>query len=254
MRLEYKIDSANSLFIIPSVSFQKNDASSTSAGQAYYGNNDSTSNSIRPGRTSADRNGYNIRNSILFRHSFAKRGRSISLGFNTTFTKNDGESITDSKIRYYQKHNNALFSDSVLNRYFDNTTNGNTIGGNVAYTEPVGKKGQVQADYTLSVQNNKADQQAFDYDGTKYSQFNSQLSNRFDNTVTTNNAGLNYRLNQSRDEQFSVGVNLQHSQVAKSAHLSNRRFGESDRSFKHVLPNLMWRKKLIERKQYPGFL
>ncbi|MEP6673516.1 MAG: TonB-dependent receptor [Ferruginibacter sp.] len=242
LRLEYKIDSSNSLFIIPSMSFQKNNSSSTSFGQAYYENGDSTSASIGPGRSSADKNGFNIRNNILFRHAFAKRGRSLSLGFNTTFTKNDGESITDSKIRYYQLGHNNIFTDSILNRFYDNTTNGNTIGGNIAYTEPMGKKGQIQADYTLSVQNNKADQEAFDYDGVQYSKFNNLLSNRFDNTVTTNNAGLNYRLNQSRDEQFSVGVNFQHSQLESQRTYPTE--GSINQSFSNLLPNLMWRKKL----------
>jgi Outer membrane protein beta-barrel family/CarboxypepD_reg-like domain len=239
LRLEYKIDSSNSLFIIPSISFQKNNSSGYSSVNVYAENGDSVNNSRTPLSTS-DRNGFNIRNNILFRHAFAKRGRTLSFGFNTTFTKNDGESIGDSRFRFYK---NGLFTyDSVQNRLIDNNTNGHTIGGNVAYTEPVGKKGQLQLDYTLSVQKNKADQQNFSYDGAKYSVFDTSLSNRFDNTVTTNNAGINYRLGQSRDEQLSFGINFQHSRLQ-----SDRIFPTKtsvDQSFANVLPNLIWRKKL----------
>lgn len=237
MRLEYKFDSANSLFIIPSVSFQRNNASSFSNFQSYEGIADSISNSHNNG--SSDRNGYNIRNNIMFRHSFPKRGRSLSLGFNTTWNKNDGESITDSRYRFYK---NGVITDSLQNRLSDNITNGFTIGGNISYTEPIGKKGQIQIEYRPSVQKNKADQQTFSYDGQKYTMFDTVLSNRFDNTITTNNAGISYRLNQNKDQQLSFGINFQHAKLE-----SERIFPTTssvDQSFTTLLPNAMWRKKI----------
>ncbi len=239
LRLEYKIDSANSIFIIPSLSVQKNKSTSFSSLNTYEDVTDSVNNSLS--NSSSDRNGFNIRNNILFRHSFPKKGRTLSFGFNTTFTKNDAESITDAKYRYYDTAG-VFTKDSAQNRLSDNNTNGHTIGGNVAYTEPIGKKGQLQFDYTLSVQKNKADQQTFAYDGQKYTRFDTILSNRFDNSIATNNAGISYRLGQSRDEQLSFGVNFQHARLE-----SQRIFPTTtsvDQSFATVLPNLMWRKKL----------
>ncbi|MEO6539454.1 MAG: outer membrane beta-barrel protein, partial [Ferruginibacter sp.] len=239
MRLEYKIDSSNSLFIIPSVSFQNNRSSSFSTYQSYKGTGDSISNSNA--NSSSDRSGYNIRNNIMFRHSFPKRGRSLSLGFNTTFTKNDGESIVDARYRFYDSLG-VFTNDSLQNRLSDNNTNGHTIGGNISYTEPIGKKGQLQFEYRPSIQKNKADQQTFSYDGQKYSMFDTALSNRFDNTITTHNAGISYRLNQSRDEQLSFGVNFQTAKLE-----SERIFPTSTsvhQSFTTILPNAMWRKKI----------
>jgi hypothetical protein len=72
--------------------------------------------------------------------------------------------------------------------------------------------------------------------------FDTLLSNRFDNTITTNNAGISYRLGQNRDDQLSVGVNFQHARLE-----SERVFPtvtSVDQSFANILPNLMWRKKL----------
>jgi hypothetical protein len=239
LRLEYKIDSANSIFLIPGFSFQKNKSTAFSSLNTYEDIADSVNNSLS--NSSSDKNGFNIRNNILFRHSFAKKGRTLSFGFNTTFTKNDGESITDARYRYYDSLG-VFTKDSTQNRLNDNNTNGHTIGGNVAYTEPIGKKGQLQFDYTLSVQKNKADQQTFAYDGQKYTMFDTILSNRFDNTITTNNAGVNYRLGQNRDDQFSLGINFQRAKLE-----SQRIFPTTtavDQSFANILPNLMWRKKL----------
>ena len=248
MRLEYKIDSSNTLFIIPNISYQKNNSTSFSNFQSYRDGGDSISNSSA--NSSSDRAGYNIGTNIMFRHAFAKRGRTLSLGINTVFTKNEGESIVDAKYRFYDSLG-VFTNDSIQNRLSDNNTNGYTIGGNISYTEPIGKKGQLQFEYRPSVQKNKANQQTFSYDGQKYTMFDTVLSNRFDNTITTNNAGISYRLNQNRDEQLSFGVNFQHSKLE-----SQRVFPTTtsvDQSFTNLLPNAMWRKKISQNANFRVF-
>ncbi len=239
LRMEYKIDSSNSLFIIPSINFQKNNSGSLSTLQTLNTVGDSANNSLA--NSTADRSSYNIRNNILFRHSFPKKGRTISFGLNTTFTKNDGQSIVDATYRFYD-HFGVFTTDSIQNQFTDNRTNGHTIGGNIAYTEPIGKKSQLQMDYTLSVQKNKADQQTLLFDGEKYSTFDSSLSNKFDNNITTNNAGWNYRWSPNKDQQLSFGANFQNTKLE-----SQRIFptmSSVDQSFSNILPNAMWRKKL----------
>ena len=240
-RLEYKIDSSNSLFIIPSVNFQNNNSSSLSSFKNYYGLNDSINTSL--GRNTNDRNGYNIRNNILFRHSFAKKGRSLSFGFSTGFSKNDGSGVNDVFYRFFDNNGTGIIlHDSLQNQFSDNHTSGYSIGGNVAYTEPVGKKGQLQLNYSPALQKNKAGQETFNYDGAKYTEFDSAFSNRFNNTITTNNAGISYRISPSRDEQFAAGVNYQNSKLE-----SQRIFPANatvNQSFSELLPNLMWRKKI----------
>jgi hypothetical protein len=241
LRFEYKFDSSNSLFIIPSVNIQKNNSNSNSGIFSYYGvpgdgkllDTSYTYN----GLNSNDRTGFNIRNNILFRHAFAKKGRSLSLGFNVAFTRNDGEAINNSIYHFFDP-----LKDSLQNQFNDNTTNGHTIGGTIAYTEPVGKRAQIQFDYNPSVQKNTADQQTFSFDGQKYSQFDPLLSNKFDNTITTNNGGVTYRFTPNKDQQFSAGVSYQNSKLQ-----SDRIFPTQtsvNQSFSTFLPNLMWRKKL----------
>ena len=239
LRLEYKIDSSNSLFIIPSVNLQDNNSKSFSSLRVADADGDSSKNGLT--NISSDRNGYNIRNNILFRHSFPKKGRTLSLGFNTVFTKNNGGTITDASYQFYDT-TGAFLRDSIQNQFIDNKTNGHTIGGTIAYTEPIGKKSQLQFDYNPSVQRNKANQEAFLFDNGKYSLFDTTLSNRFDNTVTTHNGGISYRYSPGRDEQLSFGVNYQNSKLE-----SDRLYpspGSVSQSFSNFLPNAMWRKKL----------
>ncbi len=239
LRLEYKIDSNNSIFVIPSINLQSNNSATTSGLQTLNAMRDSVNRSISNGIS--DRDGYNIRNNVMYRHSFPKKGRTISVGFNTIYTKNDGSSTIDALYRFYDSVGTYDY-DSVQNQLWDNNTNGHTIGANLAYTEPIGKKGQIQLNYTPSIQENKADQQAFHFDGVKYSEFDSSLSNRFDNTITTNNAGISYRRGQSRDEQLSFGINYQHSKLESDRFFPTR--GSLDQNFSNLLPSAMYRKKL----------
>lgn len=93
-----------------------------------------------------------------------------------------------------------------------------------------------------SVQKNKADQQAFLLDNGKYSLFDSTLSNKFDNTITTNNAGISYRYSPGKDEQLFFGASYQNTKLE-----SQRIFPTTSsvhQSFSNILPNAMWRKKI----------
>ena len=242
MRLEYKIDSSNSIIISPSLNFQKNSSLSESFENSLYGTTDTTNTS--ESRRNVLRNGYNLRNNILYRHSFPKRGRTFSIGLNTTMNKNDGKSYSLSHYRFFE---DAGITDSLQNQFTDNPTNGYNLSANIAYTEPLSSKSQLQINYSPSYSKNKADQQAFLYDdfGGKYSEFVPTLSNKFDNTTTTHNGGITYRLGNSRDNQFSAGISLQHSKLE-----SDRIFPSItniNQSFTNILPNLMWSKKIAAR-------
>ncbi|MCY7292069.1 MAG: outer membrane beta-barrel family protein, partial [Ferruginibacter sp.] len=242
LRLEYTIDSNNSLFIIPSFNFQENNSTSISDFKSYYGARGGgavydTANTSS-GKNTSDRSGFNIRNNILYRHAFSKKGRSISFGLNTAFSKNNSENIVDADYRYFKI--TGVF-DSLQNQFYDNISNGYSVGGTIAYTEPLSKKAQLQFDYNPSVQKNNADQQTFGFDGQKYSNLEQSLSNKFNNTITTNNAGITYRLMPDRDNMFSVGISYQNAKLE-----SDRTFPTKtniNQSFSNFLPNLIWRKK-----------
>ena len=83
LRLEYRIDSSNTLMITPSLSFQKNKAVTSSMSQSYYDVTKGLVNQLENNRNSVN-SGYNFNNNILYRHAFAKRGRSISVNLNTS--------------------------------------------------------------------------------------------------------------------------------------------------------------------------
>ncbi|MDQ6890147.1 MAG: outer membrane beta-barrel family protein, partial [Bacteroidota bacterium] len=163
-----------------------------------------------------------------------------------------GDTYLDAVNKSYNTLGAITKTDSVV-QLTDNISNGITISPNIAYTEPVGKKGQLQLNYNLSFTKNKADQQTCQFDeiGRKYSRFDTSLSNKFDNTYNTQNAGISYRVG-DRDQMFSVGANYQHSKLS-----SEQRFPQVtsvNKTFSNILPNLQLRKKLSAKSSINVFL
>ena len=239
LRLEYKIDSSNSLIISPSLNFQKNNSVNDYTATSSYdpGNIANETENI----TTNNRAGYNFRNNILYRHNFGKRGRTLSFNLNTVLNNTDAETYVLSETRFYK---GGAYTDSTQNQFLDNLTNGHAISTNLTYTEPIGKKGQLQLSYAPSYSSNDADQKTFQFDDVtrKYSDFDSTQSNVFDNIVRTQGGGVTYRLGNSRDNMFSVGVNLQHTKLE-----SDREFptiASLNKSFSNVLPSLQWSRKI----------
>ncbi len=239
LRIEYKIDSSNQLIISPSLSLQQN-ASNRTVETSFL---DATTLALR-NRTkninASDRSGNNLSNSILYRHSFPKRGRTISVNLNTSSNTRDGEVYTE---LYDTTYTGSAYKDSTSRRFTDQSNSGYNLSANLIYTEPVSKNAQFQVSYNPSYSNSKANQQAYQYElnTEKYSVFDPILSSKFNNITKTQNAGLTYRYG-TRDNQFNVGVNYQQSDLN-----SDRDFPRPlrvNQTFSNVLPNAMLRLKI----------
>ncbi|MEO6584561.1 MAG: outer membrane beta-barrel protein, partial [Ferruginibacter sp.] len=237
LRMEYKIDSSNSLIFAPSISFQKNKSDNLVNGTRYYTLSDLISRTRY--NSSSNTSGFNSNNNLLFRHAFAKKGRTISVNLGLGGNHREGDIYLESINEYFNSSNG---NDSLL-QYTSQLVNGMTYSGNIAYTEPVGKKGQLQFNYSPSVSKNKSDQEVFKYDAgsDKYAIFDTSLSNRFDNTVTSHTAGTSYRVG-DRDNMFSVGLDYKY--TALNSDQLFPRLASVNKSFNNLLPNLMWRKKI----------
>ena len=237
MRLEHQFDSTQSLTFIPSVSFQKNRSSGFSDIDNYYSATDSLNTSLSD--TYRNSNGYNIRTNLMYRKSFGKKGRTAVVGFTTNFNKNDNNNILDAHYRFFE---NGFFTDSLPNQQSLSNSNGRTLGLNLSYSEPIAKNTILQFEYNPSVQKNKADQETNHFNNGKYSVFDTALSNKFDNTVTTQNGGISLRYNPDRNNILSISVNAQNSRLE-----SDRIYptvSRVDQSFFNILPRAFWRKKV----------
>lgn len=209
LRLKYTIDSSNSLLVTSGLSFQNNNAMNLVEGVNSF------ENDILLSATHYDINrrswGNNLNNSVLFRHAFPKKGRSISVDFSTSFSSNNGEDYVNSANTYYK----SVIQNDTTQRYTDQNRNTNRYSVNLVYTEPLSEKTQLQVNYNPVVQISKADQQTFDFDdgSGKFSSRDSTLSNVFDNIYNTHNAGITVRRGDWRKSMVSLGVSYQHSEL-----------------------------------------
>jgi outer membrane receptor protein involved in Fe transport len=169
----------------------------------------------------------------LYRHSFAKRGRSVSLNLSTALNDRNANSNLVSNNQYFTSN-----TSSATRQISVTDTKGYTLSANLVYTEPIGK-GLLQGTYNVSFNNNKSDKvtNKFNPTSNEYSVLDSLLSNKFDNDYLTHRAGLGYNL-RMKNGNLNLGANYQ------SAELSGQqlfpRTTQVETSFQNVLPYLQW--------------
>jgi hypothetical protein len=234
-RMEYKIDSQNTLIFVPNYSFQTNERQNTLLGASRTAQDQLINSTLNDRFTTST--GFNIRNELTYRRAFKKRGRSFSININSNYNKRDVDATLDAATSSIKS--GGLVTDTLRQRT-DNISDGNSLSTNVTYSEPIGKNSMLQFNYNPQVIKSTADQRnlLFDKGTGDYTQFDTAQSNLFDNKTTIQNAGLNYRVGPRGD--FSVGLNYQHTQLE-----SDQTFpfnGNISRTFSNWLPNLNYRK------------
>jgi hypothetical protein len=237
MRLEYQIDSNNQLIITPNLSFQDNRSDRVRTTERFLPDGSGGIASRVTNNRTSDRVGSNLNNTILYRHSFPKRGRTFSVNLNTSYNKREGDTYLLSQTSRYTGTNPR---DTAEQQYTDQFNNGLQLSTNLVYTEPLGKQSQLQFNYNPTYSKSESDQQAFRYNPSeeKYSLFDTSLSNQFENVTKAHNAGVSFRTG-GRDNNFSMGVNLQRTTLS-----SDQVFPMAlavNKTFNNVLPNAMFR-------------
>lgn len=238
LRMEYTIDSSNSIIFTPGVSFQKNNTVSNAvADNSIAGLLTSTTNN----RSTSDNTGYSSNNNLLYQHKFGKPRRTISLNLSNSINEKTGEGSYLSANHFYTP------SDSIysLNQQSDLYNKGNTLSGNVTYTEPVGKKGQIMANYNPSYSNSSADKETFNQNVAtqQYTDLDPRFSNKYENTYITQKGGLSYRIG-DRKLNFNFGANVQYATLHGEQVYPNN--FTLDRNFTSVLPTAMFNYKYAD--------
>ncbi len=249
-RLEYTINSNNSLLFTPRLRFQTTNSTSGVNGITYLSNdstllNPGAGNSFNPivppdsallnrstsNYTSLNR-GYDLGNNILFRHRFAKRGRSLSLNLGTTVAHQTNNNT--------QKSLNEYFTDSTRAQRIDQQTRVSSpnyqLSLNTAYTEPLGKLSQLQLNYNVSYRNSSSDRRTnrFNPLTNQYDLLNLQLSNTFQNDYLTNQAGVAYNF---RNPKMGLNTNLTYQRADLISDQTFPRINHVRAAFNNLLPS-----------------
>jgi len=227
LRLTYNLDANNSFIFTPSVSFQRNENDNSS--QSYIWQVTSkldSSNIVNNTTTTAS----NLSLGALYRHRFSKLGRTLSAQFNIGSNTNngDGTNVTTGSIQA-----------RTPNRIINNNSGGYNYGGNITYTEPIGSNSILLASYRIS--NNNRDINRYVYDANTHLRDDS-LSNVYNSSYLTQQAGLGYRFRSQSGLMLSAGFDLQHASLTGDQTYPHN--GHTDFSFYSFLPNVMLNYKI----------
>jgi len=237
LRMEYTIDSFNSIIITPRINLQQNKTES-----ALNATNSLIEDLLNQSSNSftSDYLGYNISNNLLYRRKFIKKGRTISASINTEWNDRNGNTLLLSESEFFTLPDTLI----SLSQEADILNTGRTISGNLTYTEPIGEKGQLQISYQPSLTKSHSDKATFNLDEitNEYSIPDELLTNEFKNTYQTQRGGVSYRYN-SEKTNFNLGLNFQYADLE-----GHQIFPEipppSDkvnRKFQNLLPIAMFR-------------
>ena len=239
MRIDWKLDTLNSILIRPRMTLQANDGNSTMLG---YTNIDGVPlNMTNIGRATSLQGG-SFSNDILWRHRFETRGRTFSIGTSQGWNTNTGDGYQTSDFRVY----GIDTSITMLDQSSDLNKTGLSLGANVAYTEPVSDKGILQFSYNLNTTKNESDKNTWNRDALgQYDLLDTALTNRYQNRYTTHSVGTDFRL-QDGDLNASAGLQYQYATLAGDQQFPY--VSGLSTSFRDILPNVMLRYRITKDK------
>jgi hypothetical protein len=235
-RVEWRVDSMNSILYTPSIVLQHSasnsfDTSSTTATwkgrpEAAVQKSQNSSNSVRDGQ--------NINQNLLWRHRFRRSGRTLTTGLTSTINNSDGNGDQYAPVTRYKENGSASTytqdqTSGQRTRAFNNTLS-------ASYTEPVGRNKIVEVNYAYTRNYSESDRNTMLFNVTtgKHDIVSPTQTNSFENTYTSHRFGTNFRL-QQRKYNFQVGIGMQLGEM--NTH-SFRALGNKDTSIKLNYTNL----------------
>jgi hypothetical protein len=222
MRIEYNIDSLNSMIIVPRFSLQNNSSDRQSFGLITGGD---VYSQIRTTSLS-DAAAYNMGNDLTWRHKFMKPGRTLSVRSSISYDKRNSDNTQLASI------------DSIPdNQYSDVATDLVSVGTNFSYTEPIGKNSQLQLNYDNRFRRGNNSNEIYDLGGTSeiLGRLDS-LSNVYDNDYVTNRGGMAYLFKKNK-LNLTAGISYERADLNGTQVFPEQ--AEVSETFQKWLPNFM---------------
>ncbi len=126
-RLEYMVDSMNSLLITPTLNLQQGSSANDNSSVTHVNNPKMYKAIEGESHSSNKRDGQSFNNDFLFRHRFHKPGRTLTLGWNTALNNSNGHGFNYSPYHFYdsndveKRFDNRDQRNDQLTRSFNNT-------------------------------------------------------------------------------------------------------------------------------------
>jgi len=182
---DYKIDENNSMILRSTATWQENNGTESVLGQTYLDTD--LLNQLESDFT-ANLNALSLTNSLLWRHRFAKRGRTFSVNFTSGYSPQSGD-------KYLLSDNIFGLESTAIDQYSTYDNNSWSLSTDIRYTEPITEKSQLMVDYKASYQQEDSNTETYDIDSDSelYDIFNEDLSNVFSNDYFSQEVGSGVR-------------------------------------------------------------
>lgn len=219
IRMQYNIDSMNTLLYTPSLTFQHSTGGSLDSNHITGIRKDGISALAINGLTSNtnERNGINLNNNLLYRKKFKKAGRTFTLGLNNALNDSKGNGTSYAPLTFYN-NNGTIQRTQNQNIRNDQTTKSNNNAVSGSYTEPLGKNKIIELNYAYTNDHQTSDRNAYDYDSSsgKYDHINLRQTNYFVNDFFAHRYGANFRLENTK-YNFQLGGAVQSSVLTNNS-------------------------------------
>lgn len=235
LTLDTKIDSFNSVKLMTNLSYTETKTEVESASEALNGAkslNDGVRNSFSEG------NSVNLNSSLLYRHKFAKKGRTLATTFSFGLNNGDREGELEAVNQYYDLLSGNLNRvDSILQNQEQQSDRMN-YGVVASFTEPLGNRKYLEFNYAYRLNRSESNREVYDFERENPNApvFNPLLSNQFTSDFDYHRGGLNFRWN-TKKSNFTAGVQAQQAQLSGELPLLDTKV---NRSFFNWLPSVRW--------------
>ncbi len=223
--IDHNIDSANTIRATANATFTESESNTYSQSKTMTIGNTEVQNE-------SERSSYNaqtlknVNASVLWRHRFEKKGRSLSTNISFGYSDSDNKGSQNSTNIF-----NLLGTEQTINQTNTQETQNQNLGASVSYTEPLGGRKYLEANYNFSTNRNEVDRQVFDWENGN-PEFNNGLSNKYTSNYIYNRPGMNFRMNK---EKYSVTLGASYQMTSLTGDLLLRDISINQK-FENLLP------------------
>ena len=208
-RAEWALDSTNEVIFTPRLSVQSNTSRSQSDGLSWLEDQTLTSTSQSTNHTDVD--GYSGSGQLVFRHRFARRGRTVSLQSSANLSDRQNDRYLQSSEQY----NGAAPATSTVDQWARTLTDGHGLAASLAYTEPVGAVGQARFNYEVSSTHGDTDKRSYSANDSSgaYDLYYPAMSNVVSSGYLTHHVDAGYQVRRTA-LNMTLGLGLQSASLA----------------------------------------
>lgn len=225
LRMKWEINPDNTLDFRPRFSYATNYVGSGSLSELFAGDPARTKVNRQANDRIDDADNWSVSGDLTYVHRFPqKKGRSLSLNAQYSFTKKDSHATTLSEIVRYLLSEDS--QDEDLFRFTDNKTWNNNVSARVTWTEPIGREGNfIEFAYRFQTKRNNSDKYTYnlpmslltgtpgdyllpDFAGVpEGAEFSDVLSNSFRNDFLTQSIRAGY-VRTTKEMNLNAGIEL----------------------------------------------